>query len=132
MQTIHFTYEKPDINDDLLSLYNLSFVESPRPTQDKEKIMAMFDHATIVCCAYDQDKLIGVCRALSDFTYTTYISDLAVLNDYQNQSIGTKLIAMVKEKSGPDCKLVLLSNTTANTFYPHIGFTSHDRAWVKN
>ena len=78
MSTLHFTYEKPIINDDLLSLYDISFIESPRPTQDKEKIVTMFDHASIVTCAYDQNKLIGVCRALSDFTYSTYISDLAV------------------------------------------------------
>ena len=115
---------------DIINLYKISFVEFPRPVDDEIRMKKIFDHSSIIACAYSNNRLIGICRALSDFGYVTYISDLAVDPDYQRQSIGKTLIKMIQDKCGSHCKIVLLSNNNANTFYSHIGFQKHERAWT--
>ena len=126
---ITYTFDKNIQVDDVAKLYERCLTEVPRPTTDIKRLTHMFEKADIVCCAFDQNKMIGVCRCLSDFSYVTYISDLAVHPNYQRQGIGQTLIQNIQTKS-PGCKLVLLSNTNANEFYPHIGFRHHPRAWI--
>jgi ribosomal protein S18 acetylase RimI-like enzyme len=120
----------PDL-DDVIHLYRLCLVESPRPVDDRDRMKDLIQHASILCTAYNNKKLVGICRALSDFSYVTYISDLAVHPDFQAQHIGKALLEKTKEKSGTVDKIVLLSNIKANTYYPQLGFNSHPRAWVK-
>ncbi|RAP30301.1 GNAT family N-acetyltransferase [Candidatus Marinamargulisbacteria bacterium SCGC AG-343-D04] len=129
--TITYSSSKDIPLDDLITFYKKSFTETPRPTQDKKRMALMLENATFIISAWDTSTLVGICRCLSDYSYVTYISDLAVHENYQHQGIGKMLIQHVKQKSSPDCKLVLLSNTNANTYYPHIGFSPHDRAWTQ-
>ncbi len=129
---MEITYSKdPSIDlKQVMALYKQSFKESPRPIHDINQIQRMFLCSNLLVSAWDKDQLVGVCRCFSDFSYVTYICDLAVHENYQNKKIGQTLIEMVKTESGKSCKIVLLSNKKANSFYPHIGFSSHDRAWV--
>ena len=130
MPITYCTDKIPDL-DDVIDLYRLCLVESPRPVEDRDRMKNLIQHASILCTAYSDKKLVGICRALSDFSYVTYISDLAVHPDFQAQNIGKALLDKTKEKSGPVEKIVLLSNIKANTYYPHLGFSSHPRAWVQ-
>ena len=114
----------------IIALYRISFIEQNRPVNDPNRMQQMRDNATFIISAWDQEKLVGICRCLSDFSYVTYISDLVVHPDYQKQGIGKQLIAKTQKKSGPQCKIVLLANTQAKDYYPHIGFSPHKRAWV--
>ena len=70
-------------------------------------------------------------RCISDFSYATYLSDLAVAAEYQRAGIGRALIAAVQEEA-PAAKIILLSAPAAVDYYPHIGFTQHQSAWVLN
>ncbi len=67
--------------------------------------------------------------ALSDFSYTTYLSDLAVRLSHQRGGIGRELIRRTREAAGLDTALVLLSAPAAVEYYPRIGFTQHPSAW---
>ena len=128
--TITYSSSK-DVNlAHIQEFYELSFKEKPRPTQDPLRMKSMIEATSLFLTAWDENKLIGICRSLSDFAYVSYISDLAVHPDYQKQGIAKQLIALTQEKSGAHCKIVILSNIEANSFYPHIGFTAHDRAWT--
>ena len=132
MNNIQYRFEQPPDFNQVIQLYNQSFTENPRPTESLESIKNIFKHSNLICCAYhDQHKLIGVARAFSDFSYVTYVSDLAVSSSFQDMGVGKTLLEYLQSKSGANCKLVLLSNTHANTYYPHIGFTPHARAWVR-
>lgn len=82
----------------------------------------MIDHANIVITAWDGDKLVGIARALSDFAYCCYLSDLAVDKEYQNQGIGHELVNEVQKLIGEESNLVLLSAPEAIEYYPKIGF----------
>ena len=127
---IHYTTEKSVDIEQVIHLYKQSFIELKRPVEDKLKMEALIDHANVIITAWDNKTLVGICRGFSDFNFVTYISDLAVLKDYQTQGIGKELLAKVKDFTDHSTRLVLLSNVSANTYYEKLGFSRHDRAWV--
>ena len=74
--------------------------------------------------------MVGVARALTDFSYCCYLSDLAVESSYQKQGIGRELIANVRAAIGEEVTLVLLSAPDAMSFYPTVGFELAQNAYV--
>jgi predicted N-acetyltransferase YhbS len=73
--------------------------------------------------------LVGISRAITDFHYCTYLSDLAVDRDHQRKGIGRELIRRTHEAAGLCTRLILLSAPTASDYYPHIGMRKHDSCW---
>ena len=90
----------------------------------------MLDNADIIITANIDNKIIGVARAVTDFNYCCYLSDLAVHKDYQHKGIGKELINKIQEQLNSKCKVILLSAPNASEYYPKIGFTQHNSAWV--
>ena len=101
-----------------------------RPIDDKACIEDMIAHADIIVTATSDGVIVGVARAISDFSYVCYLSDLAVDRDFQAKGIGKKLIEQVRKQLAPTCKIVLLSAPSATEYYPKVGFTQHPSAWV--
>lgn len=101
-----------------------------RPTADLPRIERMFAHANLVVSAWDADRLIGVARALTDHAYCCYLSDLAVDVAYQNQGIGHEFIRRIQDDIGENVTLILLSAPSAMAYYPKLGFTLADNAYV--
>lgn len=101
-----------------------------RPTGDVARIERMLAGADLVLSAWDAGRLIGVCRALTDHSYCCYLSDLAVDAAYQRQGIGKHLISKLREVLGDEVSLVLLSAAGAMDYYPHIGMSKADNAFV--
>jgi len=52
----------------------------------------MLRNADIIVTARDGKKLVGVSRAVSDFAYCCYLSDLAVDVAFQHKGIGKRLV----------------------------------------
>jgi ribosomal protein S18 acetylase RimI-like enzyme len=96
-----------------------------RPIDDNDRLEKMCKNADIMLTARFEGKLVGVSRSLSDFTYATYLSDLAVDVEFQHLGIGKRLIAETK-KLVPDGKLILLSAPAAREYYPKIGMTQFE------
>jgi ribosomal protein S18 acetylase RimI-like enzyme len=69
-------------------------------------------------------------RALSDFSYSCYLSDLAVDVAYQRRGIGKRLIEETRANAGPEATLVLLSAPAAESYYPRIGMKKHESCWI--
>ncbi|EGQ8312757.1 GNAT family N-acetyltransferase [Vibrio artabrorum] len=101
-----------------------------RPSNNIPRIKRMLDGANLTFSAWDEDTLIGVCRALTDFSYCCYLSDLAVDAKYQGKGIGKHLISMVQEAIGEEVSLILLSAAGAINYYPHIGLSKADNAFI--
>lgn len=101
-----------------------------RPTSDLPRIARMFANANLVVSAWDDDRLVGVARALTDHAYCCYLSDLAVDAVYQKQGIGHELISRVQDDIGENVTLILLSAPSAMAYYPKVGFTLADNAYV--
>lgn len=96
-----------------------------RPVDDPERLSKMLEHGNLIVTARDNGKLIGISRSLTDFSFCTYLSDLAVAEDYQRKGIGKELIRRTKLEA-PDAKLILLAAPDAITYYPKIGMTQYE------
>ncbi|NEA25218.1 GNAT family N-acetyltransferase [Actinomadura bangladeshensis] len=117
--------------DDVLEVYRSSGLGERRPVADVERMAAMVRNANLVITCRVDGALVGIARSISDFSYVTYLSDIAVSRPYQRTGIGRALIDATR-KEAPQAKIVLLSAPAATDYYPHIGFTRHDSAWVLN
>ncbi|MDB5261677.1 MAG: family acetyltransferase [Adhaeribacter sp.] len=118
--------------DAVIQLYRASTLGERRPVDDRERMAAMLQHANLVITAWDGERLVGISRALTDFVYTTYLSDLAVHVDYQHQGIGKELIRRTKAATDPRASLTLLAAPAAEKYYSHIGFQHMPQAWRIN
>jgi N-acetylglutamate synthase-like GNAT family acetyltransferase len=127
MEIIYRMDFTPDI-DQIIEVYNSSGIK--RPTVDKERIAKMYANSNLIITAWDNDKLVGISRSLTDYCYCCYLSDLAVSKDYQTSGIGKKLIELTKNEIGEQTALLLLSAPTAMDFYPKVGFQKIDNAFL--
>jgi predicted N-acetyltransferase YhbS len=100
-----------------------------RPIEDAERLQAMLAQADLLVTARDSTKLVGIARSLTDFVYCTYLSDLAVDEDYQKQGIGKELIRQTK-LAAPQAKLILLAAPKAIKYYPRIGMQHHPHCYT--
>ncbi|WP_458246942.1 GNAT family N-acetyltransferase [Streptomyces sp. MAI_2237] len=118
--------------EEVLQVYRSSGLGERRPIEDRDRMEAMIRGANLFLVARDADgTLIGIARSVSDFSYVTYLSDIAVAGTQQRSGIGRALIDATR-KEAPTAKIVLLSAPAAAAYYPHIGFTQHPSAWVLN
>jgi len=102
-----------------------------RPIDDLERIQRMIAYADEILTVRDGSKLVGIVRAVTDYAYCCYISDLAVDRDYQGMGIGRQLIERLKKKLGEEeIQYVLTSAPKAVGFYEKIGFERADKAFV--
>jgi GNAT superfamily N-acetyltransferase len=113
----------------VIELYEASTLGQRRPVHDQHRMAAMIANANLVITAWDDGLLVGISRALSDFAYATYLSDLAVRLSYQRQGIGKELIRLTRV-AAPDARLILLAAPAAESYYPRIGFERHPQAWT--
>lgn len=119
-----------------------------RPIDNPYTIKGMLDNANLLVTAWvdeaidkehkeavndtnSEKQLIGVARCVTDFSYCCYLSDIAVDEEYQHQGIGKTMIEKIEQQLPPTCKVILLSAPQATEYYPKIGFTRHESAWVK-
>lgn len=115
---IEYKINVPLETEEIIRVYNDSGLN--RPTGDKERIKQMFDNSNFVMTAWINGKLVGISRALTDFVYCCYLSDLAVAKEYQKQGIGKELVWRTKEALGEKVMLLLLAAPTAMEYYPKI------------
>lgn len=123
--------EGNDLNlQTVIELYEASTLGERRPVSERDRMAAMLKHANIVITAWDGDLLVGISRALSDFSFVTYLSDLAVCVSHQRSGIGKELIRRTQVAGGPQAKIILLAAPAAAEYYGRIGFEHQPRAWL--
>ncbi|MET7573520.1 GNAT family N-acetyltransferase [Streptomyces sp. NPDC005492] len=128
---VTFSIAKPaDLDTDaVMRVYETSGLAERRPLAEPGRLRNMLDGSNLIAVAHHSDVLIGIARSISDFSYATYLSDIAVDSAYQRQGIGQELIRLTGE-TAPQAKIILLSAPAAVEYYPHIGFTRHQSAWT--
>ncbi len=115
--------------DDMIELYVDSTLGERRPVDDRGRMARMLEEADLVITAWDGNLMVGISRCVTDWVYCTYLSDLAVRADYQGQGVGKELVRLTREAT-PDATVILLAAPAAVDYYPRIGMTRHDSAWV--
>jgi len=123
--------EEPHLRvEEFVDVLRRSTLSERRPVDDVETITGMLTHADVLVTARDsKGLLVGVSRAITDFSYCTYVSDLAVDVASQRRGIGRELIHRTHLAAGLRTTLILLAAPKAEAYYPHIGMTRHDSCW---
>ncbi|MCM3600796.1 GNAT family N-acetyltransferase [Robertmurraya korlensis] len=128
MITIHYEESKKITAEILADVFSKSGIR--RPVEDLPRLQKMIDHADIIITAWDGETLVGIARAITDFSYCCYLSDLAVDRDYQNQGIGKELVRRIHERLGEEISLILLASPIAMDYYPKIGFHKIQNGYI--
>ncbi len=126
--TLIYRFDFPVTAEMVAAVFRSSGIR--RPVDDLVRVQKMLDHADLTIIVWDGERLVGIGRALTDFSYCCYISDMAVDRDYQHQGIGRAMISSIRDYLGSEVMLLLLSAPEAMEYYPHIGFEKADNAWI--
>jgi len=115
---------------EFIDLLKRSTLGERRPLDDLVCMQGMIDNSSLIVSAWDQNKLVGISRCITDFHYCCYLADLAVDQAYQKLGIGKHLQIETQNQLGPKCKIILLAAPAATEYYGHIGYTQHPSCWT--
>jgi ribosomal protein S18 acetylase RimI-like enzyme len=115
---------------DVIRVFDSSGIK--RPTTDPVRIARMFATSNVIISEWESDKLVGLARALTDFSYCCYLSDLAVDRDFQKRGMGKELIRRVQAEIGEEASLILLSAPGAMSYYPKLAFSKIENGFIVN
>ena len=130
MSTPSYQLEPNLSPEEFIDVLVRSTLAERRPVRDVATMRAMLANADVVATARLDGLLVGISRAITDFAFCTYLSDLAVDARHQRHGIGRELIRRTHEAAGLHTTLILLAAPKAQSYYPHIGMTRHDSCWV--
>lgn len=116
--------------DEFIDVLNRSTLGERRPVANRARIESMLRNADVIVTARSGKLLVGVSRAITDFCFCTYLSDLAVDEAFQKQGIGRELIHRTHATAGLRTRLILISAPKARSYYRHIGMVPHDSCWM--
>lgn len=122
---------EPDLAaEEFRSVLIASTLGERRPVGDLVRLDGMLRQADLIVTARDGDRLVGISRALTDFSYCCYLSDLAVDVAYQRQGIGKRLVIETHRSAGELTALVLVAAPAAERYYPRIGMRQRPSCWT--
>ncbi|MGD9678314.1 MAG: GNAT family N-acetyltransferase [Vulcanibacillus sp.] len=115
---LNITYDTTNIDwESVSSIIEIAGLRSADPETCKKAFLG----SQVTVFAFDDDKLIGVARAISDGVRQAAIYDVAILPEYQKKGIGKILVESITNKlSG--CNFILYSNVGKEGFYEKLGF----------
>lgn len=127
---IEFSIEPELSVEEFKALLVASTLAERRPVHDRTRLEKMLRHADLIVTARDSGRLVGVSRAVTDFSYCCYLSDLAVDVQYQHRGIGKRLIDETHRAAGDDTTLILHAAPAAAAYYPKIGMKHLPSCWA--
>ena len=128
--TINYALESELAADEFRGVLVASTLGERRPVEDLARLDEMLRNADVVVTARDAGRLVGVSRAITDFAYCCYLSDLAVDAAYQRMGIGKRLIEETHTVAGQGATLILAAAPAAESYYPKIGMKHLPSCWV--
>jgi ribosomal protein S18 acetylase RimI-like enzyme len=113
-------------------ILNRSGLGVRRPVDDLARLQRMLDGANLIVTArvVETERVVGIARSLTDWSYACYLSDLAVDVDFQGMGIGKRLIELTREHAGDESMCLLVSAPGAVGFYHRIGMPATDKAFL--
>lgn len=122
--TITYSVETDVGIDEFRAVLTASGLGRRRPVDDTARLGAMLANANLILAARMDGKLVGVARAMTDFSFACYLSDLAVSEAVKGQGIGARLIEELRAHLGPTVNLILSAVPEAVPFYQRIGMAA--------
>lgn len=121
MEFIVKEYDKYD-ESEILNLYQsagwINYTNNPAMLQNA------YANSLKTLAAYENEKLLGIIRAVGDGYSIVFIQDIIVLPEYQHHGIGTALLRRILEIYQNVYQKTLLTDNTDKTiqFYKSAGF----------
>lgn len=120
--------------DQLVQLYQAVGWEAY--VQDPEGLARAVANSTLVVAAWQEDRLIGLARCLSDDVAIVYLQDILVHPDWQGQGVGRQLLEACLKRFAHVRQKVLLTDDEERQriFYESMGFvnTREFAPWTLN
>jgi ribosomal protein S18 acetylase RimI-like enzyme len=131
LDEIKYKLERELSVEEFVGVLIRSTLAERRPIAEMGTLTGMLKHADVLLTARTADRLlVGVSRAVTDFSYCTYLSDLAVDVAFQGRGIGRELVRRTHEVAGLHTTLILLAAPKAQTYYPHIGMRPSNSCYI--
>ena len=122
---LKWIYEIDNVNwEELSHLYKIAPLGDKKP----QDLKTVFTNSRYRCFVYDDEKIVGVGRALADGVDVSYIADVAIHPDYQGQGIGKAIVSKLVEFSKAHNKIILYANVGKEPFYAKLGFDKMNTA----
>lgn len=116
--------------EEFQSILTRSTLAERRPVQDLARLDTMLRQADLIVTARADGQLVGISRAITDFSYCCYLSDLAVDVEHQRRGIGKRLIEATHRAAGAQTALILVAAPAAERYYPKIGMQHVPSCWM--
>ncbi len=98
--------------------------------RDIKKIRNAYESSYKFALAWENGKIVGAGRMISDGQCYGWIHDVAVLSEYRKQGIGRVIIETLLE-GNEELLIGLTSSFEAVDFYSKLGFNKHKTAMAK-
>lgn len=108
--------------DEVLALYESAGWKNY--TDHADRLPKAYEGSLCVLGAYEDEKLVGIIRAVGDGVTIVFVQDIIVLPGHQRKGIGTKLLQAVTDRYSEVYQMQLLTDDTEKTkaFYRSAGF----------
>ena len=120
MSNIVFTEEKKFTEKQVEDLFlSVNWVSGNYPS----RLHKALKHSSTVITAWDNDRLVGLLRALDDSEMVAYIHYVLVHPDYQGKGIAGTMVEKIKDKYKDYLYIEIMPEERKNaTFYQKHGF----------
>lgn len=95
---------------------------APLGKREPEKLKVAFENSLYKIFLYDEDKLIGACRMISDSIDYFILADVVLLPEYQGTGYGKKMVETILSKIDEYSKIMLFAVPGREEFYKKFGF----------
>ncbi len=97
------------------------FKQAPLGRRDPEMLARAFRNSYACVLAYDEQKLVGLARAICDGEYQAVVYDVVLLPEYQNRGMGKRIMDELL-KQIPASNIILYAVPGREGFYAKCGF----------
>jgi GNAT superfamily N-acetyltransferase len=124
LDSVSYSIETGVTVDEFRAVLNASGLGKRRPVDDPARLLAMLANANLIVTARIGGELVGIARAMTDFSFSCYLSDLAVAEAVKGRGIGAALIEALRRHLGPTVNVILSAVPEAVPFYQRIGMAA--------
>ena len=108
----------------IIHLYRHAGWWSEKEADDPDLVQRIIEGSHCFLIAHEQNKIIGMGRAISDMASDSYIQDVIVDLEYRNHGIGSNILKKLVERLQTDgLKWIgLIAEHNSHKFYEPLGF----------
>lgn len=113
--------------EELKELFQSAGLHRP---EDSLSLRKMLIHAKLIVTARHQNQLVGIARALTDFSSCCFLSEVAVRQEYEQRNIASKMLDLIRKEVEEDCDLIMLVPPGQEERSKELGFTKAENLFM--